>query len=389
MSPRGKLDAIDGLRGLAVLSVVAFHQRLCWDRLPTPTLVHRLLAPSRFGYVGVHLFLVLSGFCLTHSLLRRHREGRPPTLRRYLLDRWRRIAPPYYIAMFLCIILACITDGPAGWPGGRQLAYHLAFLHGLRPDTLGAINAPFWSLSIEFQFYLWLPLLFAASLRFGVLPTLAGVLAMSLAWRIYVLGVLPGDQWLLMGTFAGRWAEFAAGMAIAWWHDRRLASGPSWPTTAAAVGSALCFALGVDLSRRGFAVVVGLDYLFGAAAALLVVAALRSSTYGGKLSRALSTRPLAWVGAISYSVYLTHDPILNLARDLYFRLRPGRTSLGDAVELTVAAAAVLLAGWTFHVVVERRFLRSVDAGRPRPAAVVRPTQLSAVAEAALIPLESA
>ena len=227
MSPHGKLDAIDGLRGLAVLGVIGFHQRLCWDRLPTPTLVHRLLAPSRFGYVGVHLFLVLSGFCLTHSLLRRRREGRSPTLRRYLVDRWRRIAPPYYAVMAACIALNLALSAPAAWPGWRQFLYHPTFLHGLRPDTLGAINAPFWSLSIEFQFYLWLPLLFAASVKLGVVPVVSTVVAASLAWRTYVLSTIPDDQWLLMGSFAGRWSEFAAGMAVAWWHDRRLAAGPA------------------------------------------------------------------------------------------------------------------------------------------------------------------
>ena len=97
-----KLDCLDGLRGVAILLVVLFHLAGGGGQ-PYHRLVASALTPFRFGYTGVHLFLVLSGFCLTHSLLRRAAAGRPPTIRSYLASRFWRIAPPSKIG----------TDSPA------------------------------------------------------------------------------------------------------------------------------------------------------------------------------------------------------------------------------------------------------------------------------------
>src|SRR5947209_5090727 len=95
---RGRLPFIDGLRGVAMLSVLLYH---CWVhtiRVPLALAVGGrhldLTAPLHLGYLGVHLFLVLSGFCLTYPLALRGAAGMTLDLRRFFRRRARRILPP-------------------------------------------------------------------------------------------------------------------------------------------------------------------------------------------------------------------------------------------------------------------------------------------------------
>ena len=245
MKTAAKLECLDGLRGIAVLAVILFHHRLeCESH--RRSLLYSVLAPSRFGHVGVHLFLVLSGFCLTYSLIRREQSGRYPTLRRFLADRWWRIAPPYYVAIALYLVANAVQVA-AGFPSLRgepntlrQVAMHLGFLHGLREDTIEAINSPFWSLSLEFQFYATLPLLFAMAGRFGYGRVIAAVSVASFAWRAAVLYVVPGHAFLVNGFFLGRWTEFALGMGVAAWYAgpgrSEVANGPGWSSACRPAG---------------------------------------------------------------------------------------------------------------------------------------------------------
>ncbi len=374
--PPPKLDALDGLRGLAILLVVLFHHRQAAEYHAVHTWAYRLLAPTRFGNCGVHLFLVLSGFCLTHSLLRRHAQGRPPSLRDYLVARWWRIAPPYYAAMALVTVFVLVLFAAVGEaiPEGRridarQVVYHLGFVHGLRTNTFDAISGPFWSLSLEFQFYLVLPLAFALGQRLGFVPLLAGALAVSLAWRAWVdasLG-LPG-HYLMHGFFPGRWAEFLAGAAVASWIN----SPNRRPASRGLVVSLVMVGLGslvaaVALAARGH--VLTLDPTFGAGFAALLAATLLSAESGGSLGRWASVPLLARVGTISYSLYLTHMIPVEILGRLYTQAVPSPTAATELGWLLAMLVAVLAIGWAFHVAVERRFLRSVDT---RPAATLKP-----------------
>ena len=109
VQPALRLHFVDGLRGLAMLSVLLYH---CWQNGGewgwTPFGPHsvNLAAPLGFGYVGVNLFLVLSGFCLYWPLTRPDRPE--PTLWAFAQKRCRRILPPYYAALLVA----------AAWPAG-------------------------------------------------------------------------------------------------------------------------------------------------------------------------------------------------------------------------------------------------------------------------------
>src|SRR5262245_33011004 len=128
-APRARLSFIDGLRGLAVLMVLTYH---CWvhtigeRHLPvTVAFLHRnvdVTIPLHLGYVGVHLFLVLSGFCLTYPLVREGVAGMRLELGRFFRRRAWRILPPYYVALLIFSLLPVAERGLRGFlhrsPGG-------------------------------------------------------------------------------------------------------------------------------------------------------------------------------------------------------------------------------------------------------------------------------
>lgn len=387
-SPTNKLACLDGLRGLAVLAVVLFHHRLESESFPVRSELYTLLAPSRFGYLGVHLFLVLSGFCLTHSLIGRARKGRSPSLGRYFRDRWWRIAPPYYMAMLVYLAFAVLQRHWGLSPirpepvGARQIGVHLAFLHGLWPETLEAINSPFWSLSLEFQFYLTLPLLFVIAERIGYRSVVAAVIGVSLLFRAGIVNALPEQPGLLNGFFLGRWGEFALGMAVASWANRR-ESAPVWFDAKAApavfVGSLIFLAVGAGMGATGW--IVPVDPILGMGFALLLTSAILSADSRLGVGRCLSWGPVAALGTISYSVYLTHSLVLACLDRSYSRHVGTGAGLGtDSLLLIGNLILVLVVGWFFYRVVESRFARSIDA---KPA-TSRAPRLSPNAPAATV-----
>lgn len=374
MEKSTKLECLDGLRGIAVLAVVFFHQRLESESFPYHSLIYRLLAPSRLGFIGVHLFLVLSGFCLTYSLIRRSRAGKSPTLKRYFLDRLRRIAPPYYaaIAIYLAATVVWSALGRAPFRNEplnvKQVLVHLAFIHGLWPETFEGINSPFWSLSLEFQFYAAFPLLFAAAVRFGHFRVIAAVAAASLAYRGWVTNALPSDiSSYLNGFFLGRWFEFALGMGVAAWILNRspeLASNRRPFLKIALLVCASVSLIGAGLALGELRKPLFMDHLIGSGFACLLAATLLSTELEGRLGQVVSSRVLVFIGTISYSLYLMHSIVLAWFDRSYRRLETTNW-LTDLALMIAAIGTAITVGVLFYQVIEKRFIRSVDSGARR------------------------
>ena len=146
---------VDSLRGLAFLAVFAFHasQRIA----ALPALLSDILGR---GFAGVQLFFVVSAFTLCVSMAGRARE--PASIRAYFIRRVFRIAPMFWFAIGL--YLAADGFGPHwGVPDGldgRHVALAVLLLHGADPHALNGVVPGGWSVAVEMQFYLILPLLF-------------------------------------------------------------------------------------------------------------------------------------------------------------------------------------------------------------------------------------
>src|SRR6185312_9895436 len=177
----GTIPAIDGLRGVAVLWVVAFHYvvvrslagiRDPWiEALARAPLVDTL---ARSGYLGVDLFFLISGFLLAAPWFVHARAGiAPPSVPRFYARRVRRIVPAYYLQLvFLFALVLPLLHGRKYWRSDVYVdlwnaAAHALFLQNSSPLTSGSLgaNGALWTLAVEAQFYLVLPLVMPCFVR--------------------------------------------------------------------------------------------------------------------------------------------------------------------------------------------------------------------------------
>jgi len=368
--PRLRLAYLDGLRGLAAAYVVMFHAVLGFTghELTGPwRLLRRLCA---FGHEAVAIFIVLSGYCLMLPVARARPEIFEVPLAGFIGRRARRILPPYFVALLAS--LALIATVPAlqtratgtiwddSLPGidFGAIASHVLLIHNWFPSWSVQINGPLWSVASEWQIYFFFPLLLLPLWRrFGMTATLliAGFLGYAPLW------LFPGPAqsaipwYLLLFTFgmAAAAVGFSDGPTAS-----KLRVGLPWRWLA--TGAWLfCAAFGLGLGKVWFAWKPATDLLVGLATASLLVHLTASAATSSRppvwLFSALSARPLVAVGHFSYSLYLTHLPVVALC---YFALVPLRWAPGPfaLLLLGVSSVASLTVAYIFHLAFERPFM---------------------------------
>lgn len=205
---RLRLDSIDVLRGIAALSVVFYH---VWSHdggyafpsigivpsTPNPSLYTYIISPLRWGYLGVSLFLVLSGFCIHLPYARRKfRDGsygfKP---RQFYVRRVWRLYPAYTVAVIGTAIMLLLAHSiPKFDPQSRlaiptvwDIVSHLTMLHGFIESHFYSIVSVFWSLSLEFQLYLFYPLFLLLFGKFGTMRSVVFLTIVSFVWRYCAL----------------------------------------------------------------------------------------------------------------------------------------------------------------------------------------------------------
>ncbi len=296
------LPGLDGLRGVAVLAVLAYH---LW-----PSLV-----PG--GFLGVNVFFVLSGFLITRLMLAEHAATSTVALGAFWARRGRRLLPASMITLAAVAVIWSVH----GWltrAFSLDIIWSLADLANwhtlLSGSTYGAsgLDSPvlhFWSLAIEEQCYLVLPLVvwFVLSWRGWSTRVLTRIVtAMLMASLLYTAANRADANLVYLSTFS-RAAELLSGVLLALIVVRRgaMPSGRAWRVAGPIAALTLLLAT----------VTTSLDnpvYASGGlfVAALLGMVVLIASTGGGRLARALAIHPLRYVGRVSYAVYLFHWPIL-------------------------------------------------------------------------------
>jgi len=379
---RTHLEHLDGLRGLAALYVVLHHAWLTiWPDiqerdLPLAGQVTSFLA---FGHFGVAVFIVLSGFVLAVPVARTGElEG---GARRFFGRRARRLLPPYYASFALSALLVWTLIGertgthwdisvPVDWRGYLGNALLLG-------DVLGGgqLNHVWWSVALEWQIYLAFPLLVGCWLWLGAGPAaLVGWALSGAAWlavtlvpsvgHVHLAGAMP---WFLalfsLGLLGGAIVETDAP------YMRLLRERVRW--TALALGAAaVVVAVCVVAGRDGVLTHLGpVDLAVGVAAACAIVASCRDD---GRLRRALGWRPLVFVGAFSYSLYLVHAPLLQLLWQ-YDLASLGLGPSGTFVLLVLVGVPLVVgASYLFFLAFERPFLSPQHRARVGAAVAIRP-----------------
>lgn len=337
---------IESLRALAALSVLVGHVWL-FSQGAGGSYPGRLVGAGRYG---VWLFFALTGYLLFWPFVR----GGPIDLRRYALNRALRILPLYYVVVVVLLVLDQHGGSPSQWLRFTTMT------ESFSSSTVGTVDVPVWSLVVEVQFYVLLPLLAWLLLRTGSLRRAAiglGVLALlSLAvWFAKVHSpAVPDLRWRysLPATFF----NFTAGMFLALFRVR---------AGRRRVGATPLLAGGVALWLVAASAVRWAEPLC-ALGAVLIVAALVLPVRDGPLTRSLAFRPLAALGVASYSLYLWHVPVI---RSLH-----SHAGFGTAGLLAAGAACAVAVAAASHVGVERPFLALRRRWGPVAAEPAAPTR---------------
>jgi peptidoglycan/LPS O-acetylase OafA/YrhL len=307
----GRDEALDGLRAIAALMVVFFH---CGVEFRLPP----FLIP---GYSGVHLFFVLSGYLISRPFWARLLKEQPlPSWQKYAVRRFVRIYPTYFVA--LVVFVAMRFAGNLHPPALDDVLLHalLVFNWGA-PAQFLAINIVMWTLAIETQFYVILPLaaglarmLTPARGRLGVLLVVLAFVLIGLVSRGLEYGATPPGELRFRLPFSFL-DLFAMGMFVgyleltqaSYFRERRWLRGTLLLGAAALLFGAnhwLVASGGGDWLRPP---TLALACLYPtcvcAAFALLLLAVLCRARYSVAV---LTFPPLVFVGQISYSMYLFH-----------------------------------------------------------------------------------
>lgn len=335
--PRSFIASLQSLRGLAALWVVLYHLDVAREISGAPALG---IGGIRVGWLGVDLFFVLSAYLLGQPFL----EGRAPPTRKFLRERFLRIAPAYYAAAVGAAAMILVFY-PDRWRPGPSL-YSLVFLNNNTLDAFYALNPVFWSLAVEMQFYVLLPYL-ARLFKGRRWPWgLALCLLASLAVRAATFTHDLRDPWFFFGTFGlpSYLSHFGLGLAAA-----RLRTTPRPALTALAgvllVGIPVSLWVGRDI-RVAFDTLAGhvlVRTLAACGFALLVLAAATP----GRVRRPLEVAPLKVLGDMSYSLYLIHLPV-----QLIVQWAVGLPAHPTTYAL-LGIAASLVYGATLYGIVER------------------------------------
>ena len=373
-----RLVGIDILRGLAVLAVVANH---------TPHYAHGGFRENpwffpallmNYGYLGVSLFIVISGFCI-------HRRAAIQAMAtgcwslnwvQFWKRRFWRLYPPYLAAIVLSLAFAHFFHErtPNVWDAiGRDLTTHLLMVHNLTEEYAGGLgNAAFWSLGTEEQLYGLYFVLFLCLRKVSHKVGLLLAAVVTLAWRCCALFMptttLGLGAWYLWPFHF--WIHWALGaIAVdAYFGNLRL---PRWCYSPCVGATAAIVGMLSNRETFDFLAKTHLDSLLSMEAWSSFVPLISSV---GELAFALAffcvmnwcvqpansrlfRNPVAigmsYIGRVSYSVYLVHLPVIfALERYIPFGLSPADWLARCAVYISASLAA----GMLFYLLVERWFL---------------------------------
>ena len=324
------IPGLDGLRAVAMLAVLGYHA----------------FAPFAVsGYLGVDLFFVLSGFLITTILATEHKKtGRIDVLRFY----WRRALRLY--PTLLLMLVCFLAVAPYLWPEIPAKRYALWAALYVSDYTRALMGEPIvlsytWSLSVEEHFYLLLPLFLPAILNTkSPIRTLALAYAVATAWRVANYVWLGWDATYF--RFDTRLSGLILGCIIALWRPTHL--------KLAGIAAAV-FALLVMIPSSHFWTGLTLAVPFAEISAAILIA---SCAFEPTRVRWASTPALAYLGRLSYGVYIWHFPAIYWLRENY---------AWPVAMISAGIFAVGMAAITYHFVdLPLRRLRGVR--RTLPAA---------------------
>lgn len=387
-----EIGAMDGLRAVAALSVLVYHA-LASTGERTVILGRDVTWMWFYTESGVDLFFVLSGFLLFLPFARAMLHDRPlPSARQFYRRRALRILPAYWACLTILVLLRIhIYLTPVGI---QNVLTHIVLLHDDSPAFNRAIQGPFWTLAVEAQFYVVLPLFALCIARFvgttrsarRLFIGVGGVIVFALAVReVDAVVAMLMPHWpaeiaaranvalLLLTGAQGKYLEvFAVGMLcsvvyILAIEERRWRGATTlWVGTILFCCSIAIYLVLAQVVNRLHNLILAPYYLvlrpweaaticgplfLGIGYGALVLGVLLGSR---TIRRPFEAAPVRFIGLISYSLYLWHEPIL-AAFTPHFATAP--LVLRDVGALAVGVFVAIPVAYVSYQLVERPFLR--------------------------------
>ncbi|KER86034.1 acyltransferase family protein [Xanthomonas arboricola] len=358
-----RYPALDLLRGIAIVWVMLFHSFVVGGLGPDWAWL------SRYGWMGVDLFFVLSGFLIGTQVLRPLARGQRLDFKEFYLRRAFRILPAFLLVLVIYMAWPDFRESPGLAPWWMFVTFTLNLFVDYGRD---AAFSHAWSLCVEEHFYLVFPLLATLLLRrpsaarFGVLCVLVVVAGIALRagiwWHNTALdsaGVGLQRNWFIEDIYYPTWNRLdglLAGVVLA---VLKVFRPMTWQRLQQHGNAILCagvaiLALALWLFRERTGLIgnaVGWPVLSLGLALLVLAGTASSGVLGG-----LHVPGAAWLAAISYSLYLTHKAVFHLTQGWFGPALEGRGVLAFAVYGLVA----VLGGALLHYAVERPFLQLRD-----------------------------
>ncbi|MGA9422530.1 MAG: acyltransferase [Rhodanobacteraceae bacterium] len=373
-----ELPALTGLRGFAALWVLLYH---AWGYGDTPLLqlpgtsvpIARLEWFLACGWAGVDIFFGLSAFLLVlpYAQWQAGERTRPAT-GRYLARRCLRILPANYAQLAILLALAW------GFGIGERIGFgaivaHLFLWLNLGSDPVRVLIGPYWTLPVEFAFYLVLPFIAWLLTRRGWPLLLIGAIVVTqiFRWGPALAYADSRFRWLAIETMPGRLDQFTLG-ALAGYAFVTMRLHAWTPSNALSV---VAQSLGVaGISVLCWAIVVNsanywnfnpLLFVWHGAFALCLMPILLACAFSAPLlGRLFETRPLHYLGRVSFGVYLWNMPVM------YVALRVLPDSLHGPAKFWVLLALMLLGTIVLahlsFAFIERPFLRIGHSASAKP-----------------------
>lgn len=333
-----RFQTVDALRGLAALAVVFYHVQGALNRGDQAWFPEPLRRLAGGGHFGVNVFFVLSGFVIARSV----RDGSMTLgyLGRFTLRRSIRLDPPYWSAIALELILimlgrALFPSLTTPIPSLSQVLAHLVYLQDIL--GYGHLIPIFWTLCYEFQFYLtFVGVLVAGHLVARHLGRRIANGMLVLLFTGLFLASIGAHHGIVAGVPRGvaldRWYEFFTGV-VAWW----VVSGVLPTLTLPLAWAANALLAGHPDAPIEITLIVGVSTLCFLSA--------RFPTFDDRFS----ARPLQFLGAISYSLYLYHASVgwrvVSLAQHFAGYSMPPLPGVLTWVAAVTAAIVVGYLGW--------------------------------------------
>jgi peptidoglycan/LPS O-acetylase OafA/YrhL len=323
--PGARIADLDALRGLAALAVVLFHYTTRYEELYGHE--GTLLLSVPWGHYGVQLFFGISGFVIFMTL------GRTRNLVDFAVSRASRLYPAYWTAMVATTAVMLVAGMDALLVSPAAFAADLTMLQGF--VGLPSVDGVYWTLGVELAFYVAMAALFQLRLLDRIEPVLIAWMGVHWLWTFAPALVGIELSWLLGALVVQEHiAWFAIGIAA---FRLRSAANAGWP--AAVIAFAFATIAACDgVPALAVAVI---------SATFLLLVALRGVAL-------LRVRPLVWLGAVSYSLYLLHQ-FIGFA--VIGRLEAAGLAPPTAIAATLAAVLSLAAAVTF--LVERPALSAI------------------------------